>query len=100
MFTAAVNLSHGFSSGFNQGSPARTVRLSRIMNEALNISSKPPSESFVTRSGCFYYNRIGEVGGRATSERSETYSKTREIWHACVHSFQALFLFALSGLQP
>lgn len=46
MFSAAVNLSHEFSLGFNQGSPAGTVTLSRIMNEALNVSLKPPPDFF------------------------------------------------------
>lgn len=67
MFSAAVNLSHEFSLGFNQGSPAGTVTLSRIMNEALNVSLKPPPDFFffVTRSGGFFYKWIGEVGGES-----------------------------------
>lgn len=73
MFSAAVNLSHEFSSGFNQGSPAGTVRLSRIMNEALNVSLKPPPDFFCYKiRRLFFINGLERWGEKAESERSET----------------------------
>lgn len=86
MFTAAVNLSHEFSSGFNRGSPAGTVRFSRIMNEALNVSLKPPSGSFVTRSGCFFINGF-ERWGRKLHLKGVRLLLENEGDLACLHAF-------------